>query len=115
MYVSVVLHHHGGLSGCPLASGIYRTWRHPVELWITSWIHGPISGLSSWGDVLGHSSYWSCFDSLSRVRAKVSSYHRILSLRIQLRPLCIPACYVTPSMLPSMVMAIIHLDSSGMR
>ena len=52
MYVPVVLHSHGGLTGGPLAYGTYRTCRHLRELWTTSWIHGPISCLSSWGDVL---------------------------------------------------------------
>ena len=65
-----MMHGHGGLRGCPLAYDTYRTSRHPVELWTTSWVRGPISGLSSWGDVLDplirwttswiHGSIWRC-------------------------------------------------------
>ena len=52
MDVSVMVHGHGGLRGCPLAYATYRTCRHPVELETTSWVRGPISCLSSWGDVM---------------------------------------------------------------
>ena len=40
-----------------------------------------------------------CFDSLLRVCAKVSSYHRIPPSAYRLRTLCTPAHYVIPSML----------------
>ena len=56
MPVPVMMHGHGGHRGCPLAYATYRTSSHPVELWTTSWVRGPISGLSSWGDVLDPST-----------------------------------------------------------
>ena len=53
-----------------------------------------------------------CFDSLLRVCAKVSSYHRIPPSAYRLRTLCTPAHYVIPSMLLAMTMTTITMDSS---
>ena len=58
MPVPVMMHGHGGHRGCPLAYATYRTSSHPIELWATSWIRGPISCLSSWGDVLDPLIRW---------------------------------------------------------
>ena len=112
-YVPVVIHSHGGLRGCPLAYDTYRTCRHLRELWTTSWIHGPISCLSSWGDVLGHSSYWlASIPYYACARRSLASIGYSPSVYSYAR-CAYTASYVTPSMLPSMVMATMHLDSSG--
>ena len=78
MPVPVMMHGHGGHRGCPLAYATYRTSSHPVELWATSWIRGPISCLSSWGDVLdpstGGSHHGSMDPSGDAVLGMVMSY-----------------------------------------